>query len=152
MVCLYDLLPIEIVFDIALLTKSYDTYTELAVCVPKLNTPEKLRVARTQLIMCHRRANVIEYSLGGYLHNEGDQPAYIEQTDRGTLRKWAKFGKLHRDGDMAAVIHDGRLAEWWQHGKRHRNRHDNGYLPPAIISTPHDTFHYDEFWEYGKRV
>ena len=45
------------------------------------------------------------------------------------VKKWFKDGKLHRDGDLPAVITSDGTRIWYRHGKRHRD----GDLPAVIV-------------------
>jgi hypothetical protein len=42
------------------------------------------------------------------------------ETNDGDHTAWYKDGKLHRDGDLPALIHRGKLNEYYQDGRRHR--------------------------------
>ena len=65
-----------------------------------------------------------EWYLNGKLHRDGDLPAVIFSNDEFA---WYKNGERHRDGDEAAVI--SKISNtWYQNGKIHRDG-DN----PAII-------------------
>jgi hypothetical protein len=63
----------------------------------------------------------------GKLHRDGDLPAVIY--DDGD-QFWYKEGKLHRDGDLPAVIYDDGDQHWYKEGKHHRN----GDLPAVILA------------------
>lgn len=43
------------------------------------------------------------------------------------VQRWTRHGKLHRDGDLPALISPAGRQEWFQHGQRHR---ENG---PAFL-------------------
>jgi hypothetical protein len=60
------------------------------------------------------------------LHRDGDLPAVIWAD--GT-QEWYKDGKLHRDGDKPAVIEADGTQEWYQNGKPHRD----GDKPAVIL-------------------
>jgi hypothetical protein len=46
---------------------------------------------------------------------------------------WYKNDKLHRDGDLPAVV-DENEKYWYKDGKRHRDPKDiNGNLLPAVV-------------------
>jgi hypothetical protein len=67
----------------------------------------------------------------GKLHREGDLPAVIRND--GT-RGWYKHGKVHRDGDMPAIEHPNGNRVWWVNDVIHREATDEQGEPlPAII-------------------
>ena len=57
-------------------------------------------------------------------HSYGDVPA----VDKWSGRRWHKDGKLHRGGDLLAIIRENGAQEWYQYGKLHRD----GDLPAVI--------------------
>ncbi len=140
----YNGLPVEIVIDMAMFTMRYDTYVEFSKLMPKLAEPHRLIKARQTLIMCHKRTTHTEYSLGGYIHNEGNEPAYVCPE----VTKWAKYGKLHRDGDLPAVVSVNGNKEYWKNGKKHRDRDQSGEPRPAVIF---GVGHW-EYWENGREL
>ena len=63
----------------------------------------------------------------GVRHSFNDEPAVVF----GNTKEWWWKGKLHREGDLPAVImNDGKSFEWWVNGKRHRE----GDQPAVIYS------------------
>jgi antitoxin component YwqK of YwqJK toxin-antitoxin module len=80
-----------------------------------------------------------EWYKNGKLHREGDLPAIIYS---GGTQIWYKNGKQHREGDLPAFINvDGR-QEWYKNGERHR---ENDL--PAII----DANNSQEWYKHGVR-
>jgi hypothetical protein len=75
----------------------------------------------------------------GKLHRDGDLPALIWADGS---QYWFKHGKLHRDGDLPAQIHSNGTQLWYQHGKLHRD----GDLPAAICSIGTQSW-----YQHGKR-
>jgi hypothetical protein len=55
-------------------------------------------------------------------------------------RQWQYRGKLHREGDMPAVVYAHGTQAWWHKGKRHRD----GDLP-AVVDRHGD----QEYWFMG---
>ena len=64
----------------------------------------------------------IEYSR---LHREGDLPAIIWKDGS---KSWCKNGQPHRDGDLPAIIHENESKHWYKNGQLHREGDE-----PAII-------------------
>ena len=75
--------------------------------------------------------NTIEYSR---LHREGDLPAIIY--DDGS-KFWYKNGQPHRDGDEPASIHASGNKVWYKNGQLHREGDE-----PAIIDVDGSKFWY----------
>jgi hypothetical protein len=61
----------------------------------------------------------------GKIYRDGDLPAAIFNT--GT-QHWCQNGKCHRDGGLPAIIHDNGTLYWYRKGKYHRD----GDLPAII--------------------
>jgi antitoxin component YwqK of YwqJK toxin-antitoxin module len=55
------------------------------------------------------------YYLCGKIHREGDLPAVV--WTNGT-QLWYKNGKRHREGDLPAIIWADGTSEWYKNGKR----------------------------------
>lgn len=85
-----------------------------------------------------------KWKLEGKLHRDGDLPAIIYA--HGT-REWWKNGKKHRDGDLPAVeYNDGLSGEWWKDGNLHRD----GDLP-AIVYMDGKRIRIQEWFKKGIR-
>jgi hypothetical protein len=65
------------------------------------------------------------YELRGKIHRDGDLPAMI--CEDGT-QVWYRDGNRHRDGNLPAVVSKGGYQGWYQNGKLHRD----GDLPAVI--------------------
>ena len=55
----------------------------------------------------------------GELHSYNDEPAKVYWGNR----EWYVHGKLHRDGDLPAVISARGDKEWYKNGKLHRDNY-----------------------------
>ena len=75
----------------------------------------------------------------GKVHRDGDLPAVVHP-DR--FQHWYQHGKRHRDGDLPAAVWADGLQSWWKHGLRHR---DGGL--PAVVDP--DGRH--EWWVEGRK-
>jgi hypothetical protein len=60
------------------------------------------------------------------LHSRGDEPAVVTQTKK----EWYKEGRLHRDGDLPAVVMADGTQMWYKRGMPHRD----GDLPAKILA------------------
>lgn len=80
-----------------------------------------------------------EWWTAGKLHRDGDMPAVVYN---GGNRIWRVNGLIHRDGDMPAIVYKTGHQEWWQGGTRHRE-HDK----PAVVEADGG----QEWWVHGKR-
>ena len=91
------------------------------------------------------------YELNGKLHREGDLPAIICSYSELHIEEWWKDGKRHREGDLPAIINiniDSSRHEWWKDGKPHRD----GDFPAYIyIWTGFHRGSHKEWWKDGKR-
>lgn len=83
-----------------------------------------------------------KHYLDGKLHRDGDLPAIIYPPSKGG-KSWWKNGKPHRDGDLPAMITPNGTKCWYKEGKLHR---EGG--KPAIVYTNGKT----EQWVDGKFV
>ena len=72
----------------------------------------------------------------GKIHRDGDLPAIIYSYGD---QAWYKDGKIHRDGDLPAKIYTNGDQHWYKDGKLHRD----GDLP-AIISSNGDQYWYKD--------
>jgi hypothetical protein len=63
----------------------------------------------------------------GKLHRDGDLPAVISENGD---QIWCKEGKRHRDCDLPAVINGDRDRFWYKEGEKHRD----GDLPAVIYA------------------
>lgn len=81
----------------------------------------------------------MEWRKKGKLHRDDDLPARIHDT--GTM-SWWQNGKCHRDGDKPAVV-SVRETSWWKNGKFHR---ENG--KPALIYSDGTQYYYENNVEY----
>jgi hypothetical protein len=70
----------------------------------------------------------------GKLHRNGDLPALIYAAGE---QCWYKEGKLHRDGDLPAAIYASGIQCWYKKGKRHRD----GDLPAIIYANGHQSWY-----------
>jgi hypothetical protein len=59
-----------------------------------------------------------QWFCNGKLHRDNDLPALVHENVN--IQKWYRNGKLHRYKDKPAVIING-TYEWYLNGKRHRN-------------------------------
>ena len=79
-------------------------------------------------------------------HSYEDRPVYTYGTSR-----WYKDGKLHRDGDLPAVICADGTQQWYKEGELHRD----GDLPAVIQADGRQYWFRDgerQYWyEEGKR-
>ena len=64
----------------------------------------------------------------GKLHRDGDMPALVSISG---LQAWYKDGKLHRDNDMPAIVHVNGDKEWVKDGYWHRD----GDLPAIVYAS-----------------
>jgi hypothetical protein len=76
----------------------------------------------------------IWYNRAGKMHRDGDLPAVI-YADGGQV--WYKEGNRHRDGDLPAAIYANGDQLWYKEGYRHRD----GDLPAAICANGHKTWY-----------
>ncbi len=83
--------------------------------------------------------SIEEWYILGKLHRKGDLPAIIWETGR---KEWYKNGKLHRKGDLPAVIWETGTEEWWKRGKMHRKK------GPSFKCLSG----YKEWWIHGKKI
>lgn len=74
-----------------------------------------------------RDEGIFFQTLEDKLHRDGDLPAVVRAD--GT-QLWYQNGKLHRDGDMPAVVTAGGTREWFQKGQRHRD----GDKPAVVLA------------------
>ena len=81
-----------------------------------------------------------EWYRDGKLHRDGDLPAVVAAD--GAVQEWFKYGKRHRDGDLPAAVDADNYQTWYQDGTRHRD----GDLP-AIVRANGD----QEWYKDGKR-
>jgi hypothetical protein len=78
------------------------------------------------------------YDGDGKLHRDGDLPAVVALNgDQG----WYQHGACHRSGDLPAVVWTSGLKRWFQHGKQHRD----GDLP--ALKQPDGT---QAWYQHGK--
>ena len=64
----------------------------------------------------------------GRLHRDGDLPAVVYLNGS---QKWYKNGQHHRDGDLPAIVYWDGSQEWYKNGLQHRD----GDLPAYIGSS-----------------
>eukprot|EP01117_Protostelium_nocturnum_P003151 TRINITY_DN14091_c0_g1_i1.p1 TRINITY_DN14091_c0_g1~~TRINITY_DN14091_c0_g1_i1.p1 ORF type:complete len:183 (+),score=27.57 TRINITY_DN14091_c0_g1_i1:77-625(+) len=83
------------------------------------------------------RPGVQEWFLYNKLHREGDLPAIVESSGR---QEWYKEGELHRDDDKPAHIASDGTLMWLKCGLLHRNNKD---LPAIIWADGTKEFHYN---------
>ena len=60
------------------------------------------------------------------IHRDGDLPAVIDSD----YQSWFKEGIAHRDGDMPAIVYADGSQEWYKEGKNHRD----GDLPAVVYA------------------
>jgi hypothetical protein len=77
----------------------------------------------------------------GKLHRDGDLPAVVCANGR---QQWWKHGKRHRDGDLPAVMWPSGARFWYQHGQQHRD----GDLP-AVVHTSGTQKWWKQWWVDG---
>ena len=59
-----------------------------------------------------------EWYRNGKLHRDGDLPAIVWKNGG---KEWYKNGKYHRDGDLPAIEYADGDKYWWKNGKLHRD-------------------------------
>jgi hypothetical protein len=82
------------------------------------------QILRQVVFTRHELDDRVEYRRFGQLHRDDDLPAVIRANGS---KSWCRNGKRHRDNGPAIIEENG-TQEWYRDGKRHR---DNG---PAIIT------------------
>jgi hypothetical protein len=75
----------------------------------------------------------------GKLHRDGDLPAVVWANGS---QEWYQHGLCHRDGDLPAAVWPDRLQAWYHHGQLHRD----GDLPAVVWSDGHQ-----EWYQRGLR-
>ena len=65
----------------------------------------------------------------GETHRDHDLPAVVHEGGR--MLEWWEHGRLHREGDKPASISPDGMHEWYWHGELHRD----GDQPAAIFSS-----------------
>lgn len=75
-----------------------------------------------------------EWYKNGKIHRDDDQPAIIHES--GT-KEWYKYGERHRDNDQPAIITANGSKEWYKEGKHHREGDQ-----PAIITSSGSKYWY----------
>lgn len=81
------------------------------------NNPEKLNSWDKQVRVVDKFGNV-RFLRNGKLHRDGDLPAVMEIDGS---KEWYKNGLAHRDGDEPAVIYPGFYKAWAKNGHIHRD-------------------------------
>ena len=127
---LLNRLPVDIVFDIAILCNNYYyDYCNIAEVVLKLDDDMYRSRARSRLTVRYADAYGEEWKLDGRHHREEDLPACTSysSTKLYSFQVWYKEGIVHRDNDLPAAMYGTGRKEWYRHGLLHR---DNGL--PAV--------------------
>ncbi len=70
------------------------------------------------VVMISDTEGVQLYYKDGKLHRDGDLPAIIYPDGR---KKWCKDGVLHRDGDLPAIVYPDSSRLWYRRGELHRD-------------------------------
>jgi hypothetical protein len=78
------------------------------------------------------------YDAAQRLHRDGDLPAVV-WTDGS--QSWYKHGRRHRDGDLPAVVWSSGTQWWYRHGKKHRDAD----LPAVVFANGRR-----EWWVNGR--
>ena len=141
-----DTLPIELVTIIAVDTfELFTTLLRVNTIGQRLcaEYPQLIAKGKFMMTITDTDSNIFTY-LNKKLHSFGDQPAVINVTNytvrynnfhnnthrvfaiytkeiRQKYNAWYRYGKLHRDNDLPAIIHTNGSKEWYQNGLSHRN-------------------------------
>jgi len=116
---------------------------------------DEIVVTNIRKVYVNNILNLVEYkNQEGKLHRdsnspEGDGPAqitYNAKTEKIEFEKWYKDGKLHRDGDLPAIIsYNSKIIIkkcWYKDGKLHRD----GNLPALIKYNSRGKWIEEECW------
>jgi hypothetical protein len=86
-----------------------------------------------------RDGSTIWRDVDNKIHRDGDLPAVVWPDGR---QEWCKHGYWHRDGDLPAVVFPDGYQAWYHHGERHRD----GDLPARVWPDG-----CQEWWKHGNR-
>ncbi len=106
-----------------------------------LYSPMRITEGRVVRLPATTRGKLCRWYRNGRLHNDGDEPAVVDNGDPFT--GWYRNGRLHRDGERPAIVRAGGGQEWYYHGLRHRTRG----LPAVIRGNG-----VCEHWVFGTRI